>query len=179
MQMIPVESSNLAAVGYEGTLLRVKFRDGSVFDYEDVSPETHAELMTGQSAGTTIGKRLGVLRCQGKILKGVLLPADNQVVDIPRGPGSDEQVTYEGWCLEHKCSRVACGCGMKSPLLHSTVSDSECCRPLFNHAANGNILDGLHEWNCPECDTKFTGTDVSPTVRHWKAEESFLLIRRK
>ena len=47
MNMIPVVSSNVAAVGYEplsGTL-RVRFHSGRCYDYYEVSPELHAEML--------------------------------------------------------------------------------------------------------------------------------------
>jgi hypothetical protein len=46
-------SSNVHSVGYDqkARKLRVQFNSGGVYDYEDVSPETHAEFMAAPSKG--------------------------------------------------------------------------------------------------------------------------------
>lgn len=53
MELQPVKSSNLAAVGYNEDchLLRVRFLDGSVYDYPDVAPEWYAEFMAATRKG--------------------------------------------------------------------------------------------------------------------------------
>ena len=51
----PVESSNIAAVGYDpdGQTLHVKFKgSGQVYTYADVAPEQHEALMGADSIGT-------------------------------------------------------------------------------------------------------------------------------
>jgi KTSC domain-containing protein len=51
--MTPVESSNIAAVGYdaETQTLTVEFRNGSKHAYTSVPPETHHALMLADSKG--------------------------------------------------------------------------------------------------------------------------------
>ncbi len=53
MELISVESSNIAAIGYaeEYGLLRVQFKDGAVYDYAGVSAERYAMLMAANSKG--------------------------------------------------------------------------------------------------------------------------------
>ena len=48
-----VESSNLAAIGYDASehVLEVEFLNGSVYRYEQVSPTVHEELMESESKG--------------------------------------------------------------------------------------------------------------------------------
>lgn len=52
MQMTPVTSSNVKAVGYDpaGRTMRVQFNSGT-YDYADVPPEKHAALMEAESVG--------------------------------------------------------------------------------------------------------------------------------
>jgi hypothetical protein len=53
MEMKPVDSSNIAAVGHDpatGTLA-VAFRDGNLYHYDGVSSEAHAALMQAESIG--------------------------------------------------------------------------------------------------------------------------------
>ncbi len=50
---VPVTSTNLQSVGYDvsSRILTIEFRNGSVYEYEDVPPEVHAELMNADSHG--------------------------------------------------------------------------------------------------------------------------------
>ena len=56
MKLVPVESSNVAAIGYnaECELLRVKFKDGTTYDYPGVSAELHARVMQAESKGRAL-----------------------------------------------------------------------------------------------------------------------------
>ena len=51
MERTPVESSNLASVGYEAGMLEVQFRDGAVYQYHNVPPEVHTALLAAPSKG--------------------------------------------------------------------------------------------------------------------------------
>lgn len=52
MQMVPVSSSNLSAVGYDPTtrVLRIAFHSGT-YDYYDVPASTYSGLMNASSKG--------------------------------------------------------------------------------------------------------------------------------
>lgn len=60
MDMQPVESSNVSAVGYdpESQTMHVEFKGGSRYEYAGVPPETHAELMQAQSIGRHLHERI-------------------------------------------------------------------------------------------------------------------------
>lgn len=51
MNMIPVISSNLSAVGYESRMLYVRFNDGSLYSYDNVPIEVYQGLMNASSKG--------------------------------------------------------------------------------------------------------------------------------
>lgn len=51
MQMIPVISSNLAAVGYEGGSLYITFHSGHTYRYDDVPQHVYDGLMSAPSHG--------------------------------------------------------------------------------------------------------------------------------
>lgn len=54
MEMIPVESSNIAAIDYnpETKILRIQFhKRNSIYEYAAVPPETHKALMEADSKG--------------------------------------------------------------------------------------------------------------------------------
>lgn len=53
IERVPVTSSNLQSVGYDAVSqkLTVEFRNGSVYEYGNVPPEVHAELMQAKSHG--------------------------------------------------------------------------------------------------------------------------------
>lgn len=50
----PVVSSAIKSIGYdpERKVLEIEFNSGSVYQYFDVSPDTHRQLVTTQSHGT-------------------------------------------------------------------------------------------------------------------------------
>jgi hypothetical protein len=53
MPRVPVVSSNLKSVGYDPTTrdLDIEFKNGAVYRYENVEPETYAALMAAESIG--------------------------------------------------------------------------------------------------------------------------------
>lgn len=51
MQMQPVNSSAIAAVGHEGTTLRVQFTSGDTYEYQDVDADRFNALITAESPG--------------------------------------------------------------------------------------------------------------------------------
>ncbi len=53
MQVQPVESSVIRAVGYDAgsRTLQVEFSSGAVYQYFDVPPEEHAALLRAESLG--------------------------------------------------------------------------------------------------------------------------------
>lgn len=50
-KMVPVSSSNLAAVGYEGSTLYIQFHTGGFYRYFDVPPSVYEGLMKAPSHG--------------------------------------------------------------------------------------------------------------------------------
>lgn len=52
--LTPVESSNLAAVGYDAKTcaLTVQFKSGATHRYDDVPPEKHQALIAADSIGS-------------------------------------------------------------------------------------------------------------------------------
>lgn len=156
MEMVAIEgSSNILQIGYDSAaqVLRVDFRSGDNWEYTPVAAKDHAALMAAESKGAYFG----ALRTLGRLGTGKKLGTSHF---SPSNEGAKSVVPPN-----------------KIGILHSTACDDDCCRPLFNHAADGGALDGTHAWTCPECGTKFSATDISDTVRHWKAEEAVLLIR--
>jgi len=53
MHRNPVTSSNIKSVGYDevGKILEVEFQDGGVYQYKDVEPVVHQELVGAESVG--------------------------------------------------------------------------------------------------------------------------------
>lgn len=54
MNLIPVSSSNLKAVGYElaANTLQIAFLNGGLYEYYNVPASVHASLMAASSKGT-------------------------------------------------------------------------------------------------------------------------------
>lgn len=53
MDMTPVDSSCLSAVGYDPdtATMRLQFTSGATYDYDDVAPEQHQALIGADSIG--------------------------------------------------------------------------------------------------------------------------------
>jgi len=59
VEMVKVESSNVAAVGYARGDLHVQFKGGSkVYVYGDVPHEVHAEMMASESVGRFLNQKI-------------------------------------------------------------------------------------------------------------------------
>ena len=60
MEMNPVTSGNVKAVGYDpaSKTLRVEYKSGGVYEWDGVAPERHAELMAAKSIGSHLNKNL-------------------------------------------------------------------------------------------------------------------------
>ena len=58
IQMSPVKSSNVEAVGYDAarSVLHVRFRGGAHYSYDGVPPDLHAELHGNGKPDHSIGK---------------------------------------------------------------------------------------------------------------------------
>lgn len=52
MNMIPVSSTNISAIGYEGTTLYVRFHQVSVYAYFNVPRHVYEGLMSASSHGS-------------------------------------------------------------------------------------------------------------------------------
>ena len=52
MNMIPVSSSNISAIGYDGTTLYVGFRSGGLYKYFNVPQSVYNGLMSASSHGS-------------------------------------------------------------------------------------------------------------------------------
>lgn len=65
MNMQPVSSSNIAAVGYdeEKKLLRVHFKNGGRYDYSDVSREEYDGLLGAESIGRHLNTHIKSKSC--------------------------------------------------------------------------------------------------------------------
>lgn len=51
MQMIPVSSSNLSAIGYEDGTLYIRFNSGAKYWYRNVPESVYINLMNASSKG--------------------------------------------------------------------------------------------------------------------------------
>ena len=60
MTMTPVQSSNVAAVGYDPAtkILRVAFKNGGEYEYAGVPAEAHAALLNTDSIGAHLHKHI-------------------------------------------------------------------------------------------------------------------------
>ena len=65
MELVPVDSSNLDAVGYDESTqtLTVRFKNGSMYEYLDVPPGVFEALVASASKGSFFNQQIkGVYR---------------------------------------------------------------------------------------------------------------------
>lgn len=58
MQLIPVESSNIKAIGHEGSTMRVQYANGTEYDFQGVTAEIFNNFMESDSKGRFFGKNI-------------------------------------------------------------------------------------------------------------------------
>jgi hypothetical protein len=58
VEMTPVESSNVAAVGYRDKTLYVEFKTGTIYRYKDVPEDVYTDMMQAESVGKFLHARI-------------------------------------------------------------------------------------------------------------------------
>jgi hypothetical protein len=60
MKLTEIESSNIAAIGYDAASkrLRVQFKNGGLYEYPDVPAKAHDEFMGAESKGSHFAKHI-------------------------------------------------------------------------------------------------------------------------
>lgn len=60
MEKVPVQSSNLASIGYDSATetLEVEFLNGSIYEYKNVPQVIHDELMNASSHGSYFNREI-------------------------------------------------------------------------------------------------------------------------
>ena len=56
MDMIPVSSSRMNAIGWEANTLYIKFRDGALYAYDNVSLSEYNAFRTSSSLGSALSQ---------------------------------------------------------------------------------------------------------------------------
>jgi hypothetical protein len=129
MELIPISnSSNVDAIGYlpDVCLLRVKFRDGSIYDWLNVSADRYAALMSAPSKGAHLAQRF---------THGVRCLADGGEIKLKEpyivGENSSETRVLETFAEDDCCQKrlmkavrsgdvwecPSCGCSWKARMV--------------------------------------------------------------
>lgn len=58
MQIIPVSSSNVAAIGYENGVIEVHFHSGAVYQYSDATEALFQAFLAAPSKGSFVHQHL-------------------------------------------------------------------------------------------------------------------------
>ena len=97
MVLTDVKSSTLVQIGYAPgvRLLRVVYRDGSIYDHPDVSPEEHSAVMSADSKG----RAMHVL---AKAKPGIKLGASAERINL-REPAVEVR-RLESWAPDDCCA---------------------------------------------------------------------------
>jgi len=58
MKLVPVSSSNVAAIGYEDGITEVQFKNGAVYQYLNTTQQLFDDFCTASSKGRFVHQRL-------------------------------------------------------------------------------------------------------------------------
>lgn len=58
MELKPVESGNIAAIGHDGKDLGVRFKSGGEYRYADVPEDVYKEIVAAKSIGGAFHKKI-------------------------------------------------------------------------------------------------------------------------
>ena len=148
MQMIEVQSSNVAAIGYDPDVhtLAVRYRDGHLYVMSGIQSVQYADLMAAPSKGRWLAANF-----RGKEV------VDREQPGTQRGGGCSSTSTAE-----------------PAPL--QTHDQDPCCAPRMEKAMRAGQLDTADSWVCPNCGEEWCMKTVGP-VRHWRMKPSVVIFR--
>jgi hypothetical protein len=155
MQLTPVESSHIAAVGYleAERVLLVRYKDGALYAGAGWSAEEYALLMAAPSKGQFLRERL----------------ASPTVMIVKGGNAEDSQSTRAAPPLA--AERVP------APLNVMDEDADKCCRRAFGHISNNSVPYQGDVFVCPDCGQKFVAEMVGPN-RYWRCKPEVAIVRR-
>jgi hypothetical protein len=78
MQRTPVQSSNIASVGFDDGVMEVEFTNGRVYRYVGVPSDIYQRVMFGLDDDASVGKRFNKLIRQGGFLYEEVEVSDEQ-----------------------------------------------------------------------------------------------------
>ena len=157
MELIAVESSHVAAIGYLETdrVLLVRYRDGSLYAQPNVAPEEFAALQSAPSKGQWLYTRAR---------KGV-----NPVCISKGGQAEDRSRSKE---------RVASlAAETTGPLNVIDEEADKCCRRNAPKSQLWKRTDERAAWECPECGTRFEIAALSEGMRYWRIVPQVVIVR--
>jgi hypothetical protein len=136
MEMKPVDSSNIAAIGWEADKLCVRFKDGAEYEYPGVTEKQYADLMAAPSKGRALN---GLIALRA----GVTLKSAKRAEPSAGGPIHTSQA--EGCC--RKLINNASLSGVLDKLLREG-KPFECgkCGTEYHAKAHGPLI--LWEASC-------------------------------
>lgn len=151
MEMVaPVnDSSTIARIGFDGSAIHVQFNSGKTYQYPDCCEATFESLRTAPSPGKWLNENL---KSRGTASPG---PAGHPAA-TPIPALRDRQ---------------------KATQIHVTQSEG-CCTKMLNNASVSGKLDGLTEWECPQCGLPHIPKVYGPLI-NWEAQAAVMLIGRR
>lgn len=159
MELIAVESSHVAAIGYLETdrVLLVRYRDGSLYARPNVAPEEFAALQSAPSKGRWLHTR------DRKGVSPVCVRKGGQTEDRSQ---SNERV-------------ASLAAETAGPLNVIDEDADKCCRRNAPKSQLWKRTDERSAWECPECGTRFEISALSEGMRYWRIVPQVHIVRPK
>lgn len=174
MELTPVESSHIAAIGYleADRVLLVRYKDGALYARPDFNSFAWDSFSASSSKGAWLAGWVGI-----RITKG------GNHAGVPSNAGGDpnaEPDTNSSRHLDLTTSGAASG-ERAAPLNVIDEDADKCCRKRLLTALaswSGDEQKYLYSWACPDCGTLF-GPELIAGTRYWRIKASVEIVRRQ
>ena len=189
MDLTPVESSHIAAIGYleSDRVLLVRYKDGALYAWRDFGEAMWTALQSAPSKGAWLGQqRNGVCISKGG-------NAGNPSQPERHGAEQTAPLTYADWCkqfpgvdekeLQYCWERKLLPNLPKTPLNVIDEDADPCCRKDLTYALGTDVVksylaDGASKpIQCRECGTQFYPEMIGAN-RYWRIKSNVVIVRR-
>lgn len=173
MQLTPVESTHIAAIGYleAERVLLVRYKDGSVYAWDDIGATAWNILASPVTSKGLWMSALSKVRNGTLIAKGVM-PTDTDSSPVRPGSSVPER-SNDGTAVTEPGDNAA-----PSPGLLNVIDEDacKCCRRSL--AATFARWPNVTITSCGDCGTEFVLDMAADSVRYWRIKAAFGVHRR-
>jgi len=187
MELQPVESSHIAAIGYleADRVLLVRYKDGALYAQAQFEAHEWAALQSAPSKGSWLYARDRKGLSPIRITQGG--NAGNPSEPERHGAQQGAPLSYADWCkqfpgvtekeLQYCWDRKLIPNLPRTPLNVIDEDADPCCRKTFQ-AAEKSGIDGRHPIECFECGTQLVPQKIGVNV-YWHIKPNMTIVSNR